>query len=122
MGRSISGGGDSDVVAEVATSFPTRCLGAIRVWKKLWMIRDEEEEEKLGNWTLDGGNFFNKIIQFSNILLGHIREVTGGFLQDPQFLNWAIFCGPIRPHRSHHHKVIFLSFPFVSCIYTFTMH
>jgi len=46
MGRSISGGGDSGVVAEVATSFPTRCLGAIRTWRKLWKIRDEKDEEK----------------------------------------------------------------------------
>ena len=38
------------------------------------------------NWKLDGGNFFNKIIQFSNILLGHIREVIGGFLQDPHYI------------------------------------
>jgi len=38
MGHSIAGGGDSGVVAEVATSFPERCLGAIRTWRKLWLI------------------------------------------------------------------------------------
>jgi len=32
------------------------------------------------NWKLDGGNFFNKIIQFYNILKGIIKKVTGGFL------------------------------------------
>jgi len=30
MGRSITGGGDNGAVAEVATSFPAHCLGAIR--------------------------------------------------------------------------------------------
>ena len=39
------------------------------------------------NWKLDGGNFFSKIIQFSNILISHIREVTGGGLQDSRYLN-----------------------------------
>ena len=43
---------------------------------------DVEENDSViifENWKLDGGNFFNKIIQFSNILLGRIREVTVGF-------------------------------------------
>jgi len=46
---------------------------------------------------LDGGNFFNKIILFSNILLGRIREVTGAVLQDPQYLDWVAMLGLIRP-------------------------
>jgi len=51
----------------------------------------------LENWKLDRGNFFNKIIHISNILLGHLREVIGGFLQDPYYLGWATTLGPIRP-------------------------
>ena len=49
------------------------------------------------NWKLDGNYFFNKIIHFYKILIGCIREVTGGFLRDPQSLDWAAFRGPIRP-------------------------
>ena len=39
--------------------------------------KDIEENDSViifENWKLDGGNFFNKIIQFSNILLGRIRD------------------------------------------------
>ena len=35
------------------------------------------------NWKLDGDKFLNKTIHSIILLLGHIREVTGGFLQDP---------------------------------------
>ena len=64
------------------------------------MDKDVEENDSViifENWILDEGNFFNKIIQFSNILLGHIREVTGGFLHDPHYLNWAAFRAQFRP-------------------------
>ena len=50
---------------------------------------------KIENWM--GVIFFNKIIQFSNILLGHMREVTGGFLQDPRYLDWVAKLDPVRP-------------------------
>ena len=36
---------------------------------------------------LDGDKFLNKIIQSIILLLGRIREVTGGFLQDPRYLD-----------------------------------
>ena len=50
---------------------------------------------KIENWM--GVIFFNKIIHFSNILLGRIREVTGGFLQDPWYLDWVATLGPVKP-------------------------
>ena len=49
------------------------------------------------NWTLDGDNFFNKTIHSIILLLGHIREVIGGFLQDPCYFDWVVTLGPIRP-------------------------
>ena len=74
------------------------------------------------NWKLDGDNFFNKTIHSIILLLGHIREVIGGFFQDPRYLDWVATLDPVRPPPSHHHEVIFLPSPFVSCLYTFTMH
>ena len=49
------------------------------------------------NWKLDGDNFLNKTIQSIILLLGRIREITGGFLQDPRYLDWVATLGPIRP-------------------------
>jgi len=49
------------------------------------------------NLKLDGDNFFNKTIQSIIHFWGHIRGVIGGFLQDPQYLDWVATLGPIRP-------------------------
>ena len=48
------------------------------------------------NWKLDGDNLLNKTIQFIILLIGHIREVIGGFLQDPHYLGWVATLDPIR--------------------------
>jgi len=45
MGSSIIGGGGRGAVAEVATSFPARCLGAIRTYMKFLKVLKEEDEE-----------------------------------------------------------------------------
>jgi len=45
MGHSMVGGGGGGAVREVATSFPVRCLGAIRTSKKFWKVLKEEDEE-----------------------------------------------------------------------------
>ena len=47
MGRSMVGDGSGGAVVEVATSFPTCCLGAIRTRKKFLEISTEEDEESL---------------------------------------------------------------------------
>ena len=47
MGRSMVGDGGSVAIAEVATSFSARCLGAIRTRKKFLEISKEEYEESL---------------------------------------------------------------------------
>ena len=49
------------------------------------------------NWKLNGDNFLHKTIHSIILLLGHIREVIGGFLQDPRYLDWVATLGPIRP-------------------------
>ena len=49
------------------------------------------------NWKLDGDKLFNKTIQDIILLLGHIRGVLGGFLDDPRYLDWVATLGPIRP-------------------------
>ena len=49
------------------------------------------------NWKLDRDKLLMKTIQSVILLLSHIREVTGGFLQDPRFFDWVITLDPIRP-------------------------
>jgi len=49
------------------------------------------------NWPLDGDNLLNKTIQSIILLLGHVRKVIGGFLNDPRYLDWVATLGPIRP-------------------------
>ena len=43
------------------------------------------------------GKILNKIIHIYIILVGYIKEVSGGFLQTLRKLDWAAFRGPIRP-------------------------
>ena len=64
MGRSTIGGG-GHAVAEVATSFPARCLGAIRTRKKFWEISKEEAEES--SKTLRNSWVFEEKISFSDV-------------------------------------------------------
>jgi len=48
-------------------------------------------------WKLDGNKFLNKTIQAIILLLGHIREVISGFLEDPRYLDWVATLGLVRP-------------------------
>jgi len=43
-------GGGGVAIAEVATSFPICCLGAIRTRKKFWEISKEEDKESSNLW------------------------------------------------------------------------
>ena len=54
-------------------------------------------EISLKIWKLDGVKFLIKIIHIYIILVGYIRVVSSGFLRTPRKLDWAAFCGPIRP-------------------------
>ena len=49
------------------------------------------------NWKLEEDKFLNKTIQSIILLLGRIREVTDGPLQDPHYPDWVATLGPIRP-------------------------
>ena len=62
--------------------------------------KDVEENDSViifENWKLDGDNFFNKTIHSIILLLDRVKKVTGRFLQDPWFFDWAATVGPIRP-------------------------
>ena len=74
------------------------------------------------NWKLEEDKFLNKTIQSIILLLGRIREVTGGFLQDRHYPDWWQRLAQSDHHQNHHHEVIFLPSPFISSLYTFTMH
>ena len=74
------------------------------------------------NWKLGGDNFLNKTIHFIIIFMGYIWKVPGGFLRIPYYLDWVATLGPIRPPPEPPHEIILLPFPFISCIYIFTMH
>ena len=52
MGRSMVGGGGGGAIAEVATSFPARCLGAISTYMKFLKVLKEEDEESSKLWKL----------------------------------------------------------------------
>ena len=47
-------------------------------------------------WKLDGVKYLIKIIHVYIILVGYIREISGGFLRTPRKVDWAAFRGPIR--------------------------
>ena len=57
-------------------------------------LLDEDVEENdlvfiFENWKLDVDKFLNKTIHSIILLLGHIRKVIGGFLQDSRYLGWV---------------------------------
>ena len=64
MGHSTVGDGGG-AVAEVATSFPVHCLGAIRTRKKFWQILKEEDEESSKLWKFLKS--FGEKINFSEV-------------------------------------------------------
>ena len=59
-------------------------------------IDNNDSEISLKIWKLDRENFLIKIIHIYIILVGYIREVSGGFLWTRK-LDWATFRKPIRP-------------------------
>ena len=49
------------------------------------------------NRKLDLDKFLDKTIQSIILLLGHVREVIGGFLPEPRYLDWVATLGSVRP-------------------------
>ena len=60
-------------------------------------VDNNDSEINLKIWKLDGVKFLIKIIHIYIILVGYIREISGGFLRTPRKVEWAAFRGPIRP-------------------------
>ena len=56
-----------------------------------------DSEINYGIWKLDGVKFLIKNVHIYIILVGYIREISGGFLRTPRKFDWAAFHGPIRP-------------------------
>ena len=48
-------------------------------------------------WKLDGVKFLIKNVHIYIILVGYIKEISGGFLRTPRKVDWAALRGPIRP-------------------------
>ena len=61
------------------------------------MVDKIDSEINYGIWKLDGIKYLIKIIHVYIILVGYIREISGGFLRTPRKVDWAAFRGPIRP-------------------------
>ena len=60
--------------------------------------KDDEQNDSViifENWKLNGDKFLNKTIHSIIFLLGHIREVLGGFLEDPRYVDWVATLDPI---------------------------
>ena len=53
-------------------------------------------EINYGIWKLDGVKYLIKIIHVYIILVGYIREVSGGFRRTPHKFDWVAFRGTIR--------------------------
>ena len=56
-----------------------------------------DSEINYGIWKFDGVKYLIKILYGFIILMGYIREISGGFLQTQRKVDWAAFRGPIRP-------------------------
>ena len=72
-----------------------------------WKI-DSEINYKI--WKLDGVKFLIKNVHIYIILVGYVKEISGGFLRTPRKFDWAAFSDQSDHHRNHHIKVVF-SFP-----------
>ena len=70
-----------------------------------------DSEINYGIWKLDGVKFLIKIIHVYIILVGYIREISGGFLRTPRKVDWPHSVDQSDHHWNHHLKVVF-SFPF----------
>ena len=73
----------------VFTSVPFESKSIIFQNHTSLLDKDVEENDSViifENWKLDGDHFFNKTIHSIILLLGRIREVIGGFLQDHDIL------------------------------------
>jgi len=60
------------------------------IFKNHTSLLDKNVEENnsiiiFENWKLDRDKICNKTIQSIILLLGHVREVTSGFLHDPRY-------------------------------------
>ena len=64
-------------------------------WDKV--VDKIDSEINYGIWKLVGIKFLIKILRGYIILVGYIREISGGFLRTPCKVDWAAFRGPIRP-------------------------
>ena len=92
----------SQIIESVSVFTPVLFESKLLIYQNHTLLLDKDVDENdsviiFENWKLDGDNFLSKIIHPIILLLGHIREFTGGFLQDPWFLNWGATLGPIRP-------------------------
>jgi len=64
-------------------------------WDKGFDKFDSEIIRKI--WKLDGVMYIIKIFHAYIILVGHILEISGGFLKTQSKDDWTMFRGPIRP-------------------------